>query len=368
MKRLLLATLILLVCLVSAAGVQAAGIIRYVDGSVPASGAGTSWAVAFKTIQESITAATNGDEVWVKQGTYPLTSTISLTKQVKIYGGFAGTETERGQRNWVTRPTILDGQNGGPSHNYGCVYINAGAAALDGFRITNGNYASGVGGGIRTGSCYLDNTFANATQIANCAIYSNYAGSGGGLALNNYVGIISNCLVLYNNADSGGGIFLYNAAYPAIVNSTVYGNHSDSEGGGMYHVQDSFTKVINSIIWGNTAVTSAPQIYKYGGSSSYTYCDVQGGWSGTGNKNADPLFANPATGDFHLKNGSPCIDAGNNNPTHFFTFNVLPATDYDKGPRVVDGNRDQNAKVDMGAYEYNPAKVFIPGLFILMGD
>jgi len=81
------------------------------------------------------------------------------------------------------------------------------------------------------------------------------------------VGIISNCLVLYNNADSGGGIFLYNAAYPAIVNSTVYGNHSDSEGGGMYHVQDSFTKVINSIIWGNTAVTSAPQIYKYGGAT-----------------------------------------------------------------------------------------------------
>jgi hypothetical protein len=55
---------------------------------------------------------------------------------------------------------------------------------------------------------------------------------------------------------------------------------------------------------------------------------VQNGWSGRGNLNSDPLFADPENGDFHLKSqagrwepnggnwvvdttGSPCIDAGN---------------------------------------------------------
>lgn len=42
----------------------------YVDGSVSASGHGTSWATAFKTIQEGTSAHSDGDTVIVAQGTY----------------------------------------------------------------------------------------------------------------------------------------------------------------------------------------------------------------------------------------------------------------------------------------------------------
>jgi hypothetical protein len=41
-----------------------------------------------------------------------------------------------------------------------------------------------------------------------------------------------------------------------------------------------------------------------------TYSDVEGGFPGTGNIDAAPLWVNPAAGDYHLFAGSPCIDAG----------------------------------------------------------
>jgi hypothetical protein len=88
-----------------------------------------------------------------------------------------------------------------------------------------------------------------------------------------------------------------------------------------------------------------------------SYSDVNAGWPGTGNINADPLFM--GTDDFRLQANSPCIDAGNNN--------LVPAdiTDIDGdgnttepipfdiagNPRIVDGNSDGVAVVDMGAYE-----------------
>ena len=92
MKRLtLVISMFMVVSFLAAVEVPAA--VWYVDGQITASGAGTSWAEAKKTVQEAITASVNGDEVWVRQGTYPLASTVTVNKQVKVYGGFAGSET-----------------------------------------------------------------------------------------------------------------------------------------------------------------------------------------------------------------------------------------------------------------------------------
>lgn len=43
---------------------------------------------------------------------------------------------------------------------------------------------------------------------------------------------------------------------------------------------------------------------------SVTASDIQGGFPGTGNIDVDPLFADAAAGDFHLKPGSPCLGMG----------------------------------------------------------
>ena len=112
----------------------------YVDGDIAVSGNGTSWSEAFKTIQEAIDAADDGDVIWVKQGTYFVGSTIDVYKSVFIYGGFDGTETNKKERNWRTNVTIVDGQN-----TVSCFYIPA-DAVLDGFTIAHGHTHWGGGG------------------------------------------------------------------------------------------------------------------------------------------------------------------------------------------------------------------------------
>src|SRR5690554_6622522 len=62
-------------------------------------------------------------EVWVKAGTYTPTSgadpTISfnILPGVAVYGGFAGAETQRSERNPVANPTTLSGDIGTPGDN-----------------------------------------------------------------------------------------------------------------------------------------------------------------------------------------------------------------------------------------------------------
>jgi parallel beta-helix repeat protein len=99
----------------------------------------------------------------------------------------------------------------------------------------------------------------------------------------------------------------------------------------------------NCILWGD-----APQEIFSSGNPVLSYCDVQGGWPGTGNINTDPCFA--FTDDLHLTPRSPCIDAGTNIP-----LGGLPGPDADGNARVLDGNGDGQAVADMGAYEFDSA-------------
>ena len=71
-----------------------------------------------------------------------------------------------------------------------------------------------------------------------------------------------------------------------------------------------------------------------------------------GNINANPLFINPAQGDYHLQQGSPSIDTGDNQALN------LPDTDLDGDPRILDGNGDENAIVDMGVDEFRAPPSF----------
>jgi hypothetical protein len=88
---------------------------------------------------------------------------------------------------------------------------------------------------------------------------------------------------------------------PTVTNCAFSSNSTVDAGGGMFNFESSPT-VTNCILWGD----SASEIYNYDSAPTVTYCDVQGGYEGTGNIDADPQFTNPAAGDYHLSDYSPC--------------------------------------------------------------
>ncbi len=98
--------------------------------------------------------------------------------------------------------------------------------------------------------------------------------------------------------------------------------------------------VTSCILWSNTASSTGQQIY---GLATVTYSDVQGGWAGEGNIDADPLFADA---DGRLSPTSPCINAGDNSV-------VLVATELDGNLRIA------GPRVDMGAFEVQPTKLIL---------
>jgi parallel beta-helix repeat protein len=193
-------------------------------------------------------------------------------------------------------------------------------------------YDWGWGGGV---ACVQ----GASPRFTDCTISGNAAHQGGGVYIVGGGARFTNCLIIGNRyiaLDANGGGVYCNGT-PRFVNCTFSGNVS-----GFYCVGPVPT-ITNCIFWGN------PPGEVLGTPPTLSYCDVQGGYAGAGNINADPLFADAAHGNYRLGIGSPCVDVGRNTPP-----GGLPATDFDGRPRVLDGNGDQIATVDMGAYEFGP--------------
>jgi len=170
-----------------------------------------------------------------------------------------------------------------------------------------------------------------------------------------------NCIMLRNAARrGGGGIYVLDnggggsAPSPRFINCTLYGNHTTLQGGGVSS-EDTPSTFINCIIWGNSASSGDPGIHSDAGWSSGKpaahHCDIQGSsvYPGAGNLQTDPRLVDPDTNDVTLLYGSPCIDAGDNAAVAGITV------DYDNATRVVDGDGNGTATVDMGACEIQVA-------------
>jgi parallel beta-helix repeat protein len=199
----------------------------------------------------------------------------------------------------------------------------------------SGNTANGGGGGIHSYDAY-------PTITGNIITQNTAKDSGGGISfgasffdsfpnMTPSVPITSN-IVTGNTAKSGGGISLY---YPStdISNNTIFGNIAHLNGGGIDITLFPPT-VTNTILWANMPDQVS------GGNPTVTYSNVQGGYSGTGNIDSDPLFVDPNNGDFHLTFNSPCRASGTN------TAPGLTDYDFEGDPRIAYGT------VDMGADEF----------------
>ncbi|MCX6376366.1 MAG: right-handed parallel beta-helix repeat-containing protein, partial [Armatimonadetes bacterium] len=255
----------------------AAGII-YVKWNSPGSGDppvfdGLSWDTAFHKVQDGINASISSDDIWVAgDEAHPYIERITLKSGVQLFGGFSGTETSKGQRDWKANVTILDGNRSGS------VVTALGASApttmIDGFTIRNGMVS--YGGGI-----YCINS---SPTIANNTITGNTAGGGGGISCTSASPTISNNTITGNTASAGGGIFCSKSS-PMILNNTITGNSAPAfdGGGGIYCRYQSSPTIANNTITANSARRFGGGIYcYYQCSPTIANNDISGNGAGQG--------------------------------------------------------------------------------------
>ena len=293
---LLIATYFSSVLAIAPAGAVAPTIL-YVNASVGSPGNGSSWAMAYANVQDALTFANSNSgtqyEIWVAQGDYKPTTGVDRTisfafpSNVSAYGGFAGTEAARVDRDPAANVTILDGDIGTSGSNtdntYRVVTFGAGvsnANVLDGFTIENGNanepfninnpfaQIADSGAGI-----YISGSVA--PTLSNLEIMSNRADNvGGGLYSNNSSPWADHLFVHGNTAPTGGGVATSLGA-PWFQNTIISGNTA-SHGGGLYVADGNSFRLVNGIISGNRAITQSPftgqgaAVSFYGSSSAIT--------------------------------------------------------------------------------------------------
>jgi len=288
------------------------------------------------TIQAGIDAALIDDTVQVAAGDY--TENLTLKAGVLLIG--AGIDQ-----------TVLHGQ---------ILLVPGEGPVVTGFTVTRegaGDLADDVGisescggsGGITTLYHNAVEGFGTGIELTNCpqveVVRNRLRRNALGASLQNCTGPVTDNLVLYNR-DSG--IYLSGSGL-RIFHNTVVGNgfaqNVNQGGAGIVSGQGNSEEVQNNIVVSNNAGLNS----LYDSKSDYDHNLVWGNFTNYAGETAaddsdlsgDPLFSDIANDDFHLRSGSPAIDAG--------TDSAGTEVDFDGA------SRPRGAEVDIGAYEYGEA-------------
>ena len=267
------------------------------------------------TITNGWTGESNGGGVYCETSSPAVTDCAILGNSAECGGGFFCE---------LSSPVITGCVFSGNSAKFGGgIYCNSSSPIITACTIES-NTAEFHAGGI---SCYNQ----SCPTITECLITANTAELDvGAIDCIDSDPIFTNCTITENEGGSTGGITCREASSPVIRFCTFAENISTYAGGLL--CQDSSPNIENCIFWLNIPA----EIIVVGETSpDITFSDIKGGYPGTGNIDENPFFA--GAGDYHLSEGSFCIDSGTDGGVYI----------------DIDGDtRPQYDGYDMGSDEY----------------
>jgi len=269
----------------------------YVNPGATGDNSGTSWINGFTSLQSAINTVNAGDILYVKAGTYfPDQQMIAgdnrskafyIDKNIKLYGGFNGTETTLAERNVNANPTILSGDfngndadgNGDGIHDLGmeenayAVVVAYGlntSSQMDGFTITGGN-ANGTASytlgtySINTTSGAGINNIGSNLMLKNMRFINNSANFGAGMTNKGACfPTIENCEFLNNIASFGNSVHANDGSQITIANCTFTSNKGS---GVLSSLNSSMQKATNCTFTYNQGISGAV-------SYNFNYCSA----------------------------------------------------------------------------------------------
>ena len=327
--------------------------ILYVNSSATGSGDGSSWSDAYTDLGDALRATVPYDEVWVAQGTYVpglvRSSHFLIPVGKEVYGGFAGTEIDRAQRNYTNNPTILSGDIGisnDTTDNVFHVVIPSNESVLDGFTISDGNANlnfsnddRGKGAGLWADS--------SAFTVSNCIFNTNLAYQGGaGIYLKDANATFVSCVFIDNDAgSSGSGGAAYLEDSNVSFQSSLFQTNDSGYQGGAIRWDNSTGSMIDSNFTSNrnTASNGAGCLYLLNSSPSILRCRFTNNLT----------LANSYGGAIKFQNSNASITES------FFIGNQSQANS--AGAIYLDA--DSNATFSQNHFELNSAAQFGGAIF-----
>jgi predicted outer membrane repeat protein len=286
-----------------------------------------------------------GDTFHVDTGVYNLSSDIEVRSADE--GSSTAPVTFLGSPH--PDGSVLDRGGGGAAF----YLVHSDFVHIVGFRIRNAS--SGI---LTTGGG--DGLLISGNQISNTT-YAINANSTTNLTVTNNVLVDNQWGVTLSQSPPGSGNVIENNTFAVnvlggvsfdndTVSVTLRNNVFSQEGSGwcLYTVRDFFQTITDYNLFHVTGLANVG----YYQVNRPTLADWQTATGRDPNSvSADPMFVDALAGDFRLQTGSPAIDAGDNTD--------VSATDHRGNPRILDGDVDHTATVDIGAFEFVPTVIAV---------